>query len=66
MKHENISKNNEAITNFVPAYEAAKNLGVSKQTIYRWIREGKMPEGEYKVIEKMVKRILINRDYRPC
>jgi excisionase family DNA binding protein len=41
----------------IPIYEYAKMKGVQRQTVYRWIREGKLKN--YKVIEKIVQRIVI-------
>ena len=41
----------------IPIYEYAKMKGVKRQSVYRWIREGKLKN--YKIIEKIVQRIVI-------
>lgn len=45
--------------NFIPIYIYAKKHGIPKQTIYRWIREGKIKPENVKEIEKIVKRKVI-------
>ncbi len=40
------------------AYQLAKKLNVSTQTIYRWIRERKIPAASVRKI-KVVKEILV-------
>lgn len=44
-------------TKEIPIYKYAKNKGVQRQTVYRWIREGKLKN--YKIVEKVVTRIVI-------
>ncbi len=49
---------------FIPVWEYCKKHNISKQTIYRWIRERKI-DNEFRIIEKSVKRIMINEDFIP-
>lgn len=49
---------------FVPIWKYAKESGISKQTIYRWIREHKIPEGKFRLVEKVVKRIEIDNNFK--
>lgn len=44
----------------IPIYQYAKDMKVQRQTVYRWIREGKLKN--YKIIDKIVKRIVIIED----
>lgn len=48
---------------YIPIYKYCEETKIPKQTVYRWIREGKLKEGEYKIIEKTVTRILIDKEY---
>lgn len=51
---------------FIPIYEYCKKYDVSKQNVYRWLRESKIPEEKHKVVEKVVKRIMIiDEDINP-
>ena len=45
------------MTNYKP-YQLAKKMNVKIQTIYRWIRENKFPEGSVKKVN-IVKEITI-------
>ena len=49
---------------FIPIYQYSKEKGVSRQTIYRWIREGKVPEGRVRTVEKIVQRKEIDADFK--
>jgi len=49
--------------NFVPVWKYAKEKGTSRQNVYRWIREGKVPPEMIKKVEVVVKRVEINLDY---
>ena len=51
------------IIKFIPIYQYAKEKNVSRQTVYRWIREGKIPENQIRIIEKIVKRKEINANF---
>lgn len=42
---------------FIPIYEYCKKYNVSKQNVYRWIREGKIKD--FKKIKKVVERMVI-------
>jgi len=45
---------------WIRPYQLAKQLKVTRQTIYRWIREGKM---KHRVVEVKVKRLEVwNKD----
>jgi len=48
------------MNNYIPIYEYAKLKGVSKQNVYRWIREGKIKDFKKEKIE--VTRIKINKN----
>jgi hypothetical protein len=48
----------EAIGKLIPVFQYAKLKGVTMQTVYRWIREGKLESEKDYVVEKMeVERI---------
>ena len=49
---------------WIKPYELAKKLGVKNQTIYRWIREGRIPENQYRKVEIVVKRIELRKDIK--
>lgn len=55
----------EKNSEFVPVWEYCKINGVTKQNIYRWIREGKIDQEHLKTEERVVKRITIHRDAKP-
>ena len=42
---------------YIPAYKYAKLFGVTKQTVYRWIKSGKIDKN--KIRYKAIKRIEI-------
>jgi len=48
---------------YIPIYKYCELKKIPKQTVYRWIREGKLKDGECKIVEKTVKRILIDENY---
>lgn len=50
------------IKEWLPAYEYAKIKKTSKQNVYRWIRERKIPEDKIRIVEKTVKRIEIKNE----
>lgn len=52
------------MNNFIPVWKYAKDKGISRQTIYRWIREKKVPPEKLKIVERVVKRIEIDSDYK--
>lgn len=43
---------------YIPVYAYVAKYKISKQNLYRWIRERKI-EGKYKRVKKEVERILI-------
>jgi hypothetical protein len=48
---------------FIPVFTYAKLNKAPKQNLYRLIREKRLKEGsDYKVIEKIVRRIVINKN----
>jgi hypothetical protein len=60
-----MSKTTNKEKDFVPVYAYAEQHNVSRQNIYRWIRERKFDEGDVQVIEKVVTRIKIKKDATP-
>lgn len=61
MKQENISSKEKKTMkqfSFYKPYELAKKLKVSEQTIYRWIREGKIAKPDVRKV-KIEKEITI-------
>lgn len=48
---------------YIPIYKYAQENNVSKQNVYRWIREGKIKD--YKIEEIVTKRIRINQESKP-
>lgn len=53
---------NVTMSDFVPVYKFAKANGVSAQTVYRWIRERKIPEENVKREKVTVERIRIKHE----
>lgn len=47
---------------YIPIWEFAKRTGISMASIYRWIKERRLKETDYKRIEKTVTRTLIRED----
>ena len=45
-------------------YQIAKRDGVSVQTVYRWIRERKIPPEKFRKVTVTVERIDIDEDVR--
>lgn len=45
---------------FYKPYQLAKELGKSRNTIYRWMREGKIPKTSIKKV-KVIKEITVLR-----
>ena len=45
-------------------YQVAKRDGVSVQTVYRWIRERKIPPEKVRKVMVIVERIEIDEDVR--
>lgn len=43
----------------IPVWEYAKQKGLPKQTVYRWIREGKL---RAKTVKKTVERLFVALD----
>lgn len=50
------------IKDWIPVWEYAKLHGASRQKVYRWIRELKIPPTSVKRESVTVERILIHRD----
>lgn len=50
---------NQTTEDFVPVHTYAKHLGVPRQTVYRWIREGKISASDVDVKTKTVERIYV-------
>jgi predicted site-specific integrase-resolvase len=50
----------------IPIWKYAKQKNISVQTIYRWIREGKIPKDKYTIIDKTVKRIVVDENWNPA
>lgn len=46
-------------TKWVRAYEYAKKMRISRQSVYRMIREGKIPKNKTRTVKMVVKRIEI-------
>lgn len=53
------------MSKFIPVYEYCKKHNVSKQNVYRWIREGRIPPERVTVEEKVVKRLKIKEEAEP-
>ena len=51
---------NSTMTKFIPIHQYCALHGVSRQNVYRWIREGKFPKQSVKKIEKTVQRIYVD------
>lgn len=51
------------MVNFVRPYILANKLGVKNQTIYRWIREGKVPKDKFRKVIVKVKRFEIDENF---
>ncbi len=49
---------------FIRPYQLAKTLGVKRQSVYRWIRGGKVPADKVKIEKVIVKRLVIAADFR--
>ena len=52
------------MTDFIPIYKWAKLNNTSKQNVYRWIREHKIPPEAIKKVVKQVERINIKSDFK--
>lgn len=50
---------------FVRPYQLAKERGVEVQTVYRWIREGKVPPDKVRKVTVTVERFEISADFEP-
>lgn len=61
MKPTNSNETLQPNEDFVPVHVYAKELGVPRQTVYRWIREGKIMPSDVKLQTKTVERIYIRR-----
>jgi len=46
----------------IPIYKYAEKIGVPKQTVYRWIRENKIPAHNVKKISLVVERLVIDEN----
>ena len=49
---------------FVPIYTICKKHKISRQNVYRWIRENKISKDDFRVEEIVVKRIRIADDVK--
>lgn len=49
---------------FIPVWEYAKNNNVSRQTVYRWIREKKIPEDKFQKIIITKEKIFIDYNFK--
>ena len=56
------NKIQEGDSEFIPIWQYAKDNGLTRQTIYRLIRESKFKDEDVKITEKVVERILIKKD----
>ncbi len=51
---------------FIPVFAYSRLKNISRQKLYRLIREKRLKKGsDYTIIEKTVHRIVINPDYEP-
>jgi len=50
---------------FIPVYAYAKKFGVTKQSVYRWVREHKIPPELFKREPVLVEKIKISTNYVP-
>ncbi len=50
---------------FIPVYAFAKKHGVTKQSVYRWVRESKIPDRLFKRERVLVEKIKISTNYVP-
>lgn len=53
------------MSEYIPVYEYTKKYDTSKQNVYRWIREGKLKEGDYVIEEVVSQRIKIKGGLKP-
>ena len=58
-KQENTSK---SVDTYLRPFQFAKHKGVSVQSVYRWIREGKIPKENVRKIKTIVERLEIRLD----
>lgn len=47
---------------FIPVWEFSKLTGITMSSIYRWIKEGRIGDKDYKRVIKQVERTLIRKD----
>ncbi len=47
------------MTDFLRPYQLAKKKGITVQTVYRWIREGKIPKENVRKVKITVERLEI-------
>ena len=52
------------VPEFIPIWRFCKINKTSRQNVYRWIREGKVPADKLKTVEKLVKRIYIDSSFQ--
>jgi hypothetical protein len=65
-KREFIINHNKKMKEYIPIYKYCKKYGVSKQNVYRWIRENKLIMGEdYDREEVTTVRLRIREDLKP-
>lgn len=50
-------------TSKIGVWEYAKKNGITVQTVYRWIREGKVPDDQFERV--MIARIKIEEGFSP-
>lgn len=50
----------------VPIWKYCERHGIKRQTVYRWIREGKIPAEHLQTVEVVVRRKRINLNFEPA
>jgi len=49
---------------FIPIWQYCKENKISKQNVYRWIREQKVDEDNFMKVKITVERIYIDKNYK--
>lgn len=50
------------MSEYIPVHQYAKEKGITTQTAYRWIREGKLPKESVKKEQVTVERIRVKKE----